>query len=299
MEIFNVNDANLIPGIAHSSKGNQLKWHIDDYWYKADGLGYEGLAEVVSSCFLRNFNIRFLNESGIEFVKYEPVIIIWKESAFWGCKSVNFRQEGWQLITLEKLFRRFTGFSLAKEIMRFSEISDRITFTVDFVRNVTGLDDFGKYLSTLLNTDAFFFNEDRHTNNIAVLYNPSEERFDYCPYFDYGAGLFSDAKGDYPLNLSVEECIKLIAAKPFCDDFDIQADEASRLYKESFAINCSKNILIDEWKRIRKEYEDVLNYELPSGVRFRENITVNLDLALNRVEDVIYYQIRKYFIRNK
>ena len=28
-----------------SSKGNQLKWKKDGYWYKADYTGYEGLAE--------------------------------------------------------------------------------------------------------------------------------------------------------------------------------------------------------------------------------------------------------------
>lgn len=27
-----------------SSKGNQLKWYRDDIWYKADYMGYEGLA---------------------------------------------------------------------------------------------------------------------------------------------------------------------------------------------------------------------------------------------------------------
>ena len=30
-----------------SSKGNQSKWCADGIWYKADGLGYETLSEVV------------------------------------------------------------------------------------------------------------------------------------------------------------------------------------------------------------------------------------------------------------
>ena len=32
-----------------SSKGNQLKFTRDGFWYKADYLGYEGLAETVVS----------------------------------------------------------------------------------------------------------------------------------------------------------------------------------------------------------------------------------------------------------
>jgi hypothetical protein len=32
-----------------SSKGNQLKWESKGIWYKADYLGYEGLAECVVS----------------------------------------------------------------------------------------------------------------------------------------------------------------------------------------------------------------------------------------------------------
>ena len=38
-----------------SSKGNQLKWKKDGYWYKADYTGYEGLAEYMVS-YLLNFS---------------------------------------------------------------------------------------------------------------------------------------------------------------------------------------------------------------------------------------------------
>ena len=36
-----------------SSKGNQLKFKRDNVWYKADYLGYEGLAEYTVSKLLR------------------------------------------------------------------------------------------------------------------------------------------------------------------------------------------------------------------------------------------------------
>lgn len=36
-----------------SSKGNQLKWENNGVWYKADYIGYEGLAEYVISHLLQ------------------------------------------------------------------------------------------------------------------------------------------------------------------------------------------------------------------------------------------------------
>lgn len=47
-----------------SSKGNQNKWHRNGIWYKADGLGYEALAEILVSGLLQKTNIGY-------FVKYE------------------------------------------------------------------------------------------------------------------------------------------------------------------------------------------------------------------------------------
>lgn len=39
------------------------------------------------------------------------------------------------------------------------------------MENYTGLKDFGVYLTKILEMDVFFLNEDRHTNNIAVIYD--------------------------------------------------------------------------------------------------------------------------------
>ena len=33
--------------VGHTSKGNQLKWYQDGWWYKADAFGYESLAETL------------------------------------------------------------------------------------------------------------------------------------------------------------------------------------------------------------------------------------------------------------
>ena len=41
-----------------SSKGNQLKFERDGVWYKADNLGYEGLAECVVSDLLHKSSLQ-------------------------------------------------------------------------------------------------------------------------------------------------------------------------------------------------------------------------------------------------
>ncbi|HBM98351.1 MAG TPA: hypothetical protein DD413_02895, partial [Ruminococcus sp.] len=47
----------------------------------------------------------------------------------------------------------------------------------------------------MIEIDAFFLNEDRHTNNIAIIRNPDTNVFSLCPYFDQGLSLLSDLEG--------------------------------------------------------------------------------------------------------
>ncbi len=223
----------------YSSKGNQWKWREGDYWYKADQLGYETLAETVISHILLNSTIK-------EHVVYEPVWIVHRDKELFGCKSKNFLGEQQELITLEKLFRQHVGMSLSKELSYFSDVKKRISYTVDHVINYTGLMDFGEYLTKILEMDAFFLNEDRHTNNIAVLYDLEKKEYGYCPYFDMGLSLFADVKQDFPMEKSLEVCRKDIIAKPFSRDFDEQLDAANELYGSYLRFTLSKEDMVKE-----------------------------------------------------
>lgn len=49
MEIRNFDAYSPLHKSGHTSKGDQLKWKIDDRWYKADYMGYEGLSQVLVS----------------------------------------------------------------------------------------------------------------------------------------------------------------------------------------------------------------------------------------------------------
>ena len=96
-----------------SSKGNQLKFERGGIWYKADYTGYEGLAEYTVSQLLRYSS---LQEN--EYVLYEPEQIVYRDSVFNGCMSRDFLN-GWQLITLERLFQQVYGKGLNNMIYIF------------------------------------------------------------------------------------------------------------------------------------------------------------------------------------
>lgn len=208
-----------------SSKGNQFKWLEDDFWYKADYLGYEALAEFLVS--------RLLQKSNVDAISYDLVKIQHDQTELVGCRSRNFLQPGQELVTLQKLYQTYQNASLVERLAGMTT-EDKIRHVVDFVKKTTGLLDFGAYLTALLEMDALFLNEDRHMNNIAVLFDRSDGTYAYCPLFDNGAALFSDTTLSFPLGQDVFQYIKAIEAKPFCPNFDEQVEAAEALYGVQF-----------------------------------------------------------------
>lgn len=207
-----------------SSKGNQLKWENAGIWYKADYTGYEGLAEYMVSSLLAYSCLK-----PEEYVSYQTEEILYKQCKYRGCKSRNFLSQGWKMVTLERLFQSAYGEGLNKAVYSISEHADRIQFLAERTVELTGLMDFGAYLGKLLAIDAMFFNEDRHTHNIAVLLDDAGN-YHYCPIFDHGASLLSDTVMDYPVHGDLDEMMGRVKAKTFCQDFDEQLDLAEQLY---------------------------------------------------------------------
>lgn len=217
-----------------SSKGNQLKFRKGDIWYKADYLGYEGLAEYVVSKLLAFSDLR-----SDEYVEYELEEIEYNDSAFRACKSKDFT-DGWNLITLERLFKDTYGVGLNKIIYSTPDHVERLKILVEQVERTTGLKDFGIYMSKLLTVDALFLNEDRHTHNIAVLTNGVGD-FRIAPIFDNGAGLLSDTSMEYPLTRDPLEWIPKVKPKTFCDSFQEQMEIAEKLYGENLHFSFGYN----------------------------------------------------------
>ena len=251
----------------HTSKGDQRKWKIEDTWYKADYMGYESLSEVMVSALLEKSNLPY------SFVDYQHVQIEYKGNMINGCSSRNFLQQDQILIPVEKLYRQYTGESLAVKLSEFADVAEKIQYLVEQIEEITHIEDFGKYITAILEIDAFFLNEDRHTNNIAVIYNEKTGQYSLSPIFDQGLCLFSDTSYDYPIDLSVENCMEKIEAKPFHSDFDVQLEAAEELYGNQI-----------EFMFTIKEIQEILD-------QFEESYS---DKIRERVESLLRTQTRKY-----
>ncbi len=262
--MINLTESKRINPERNSSKGNQLKWLEGEDWYKADYLGYEALSEFLISQLLKKTNVP-------EFVEYDIVNIQYKKKNYVGCHSRNFLQDGDELITLEKLFRQYKGIDLTQAYASF-ELEQRISFVVNGVEEITGLKQFGKYLTMLLEIDALFLNEDRHTHNIAVI-RKKDKTFAYAPVFDQGAGLFSDTMISYDLELPLQECYELVEAKPFNRSFDEQVDVTETLYGSVLKFHFTM-------KDVQKLLEQAKMFYKPE--------------IIQRVENVMGQQLRKY-----
>lgn len=213
-----------------SSKGNQLKFKCKGIWYKTDYLGYEGLSEYVISKLLK-----FSSLAPDEYVDYELEQIDYNGRIFNGCRSKDLTG-GWNLITLERLFKDRYGYGLNQVIYSTPGHEDRLKILVEQVERTTGLKDFGIYMSKLLTIDALFLNEDRHTHNIAVLVNEKGE-FRLSPVFDNGAGLLSDTRIEYPMSEDPLKLIGTVKAKTFCDSFAEQLETAEKLYGDNISFS--------------------------------------------------------------
>lgn len=246
----------------HSSKGNQLKWLKNGIWYKADYTGYEGLGEYVVSSLLKTTTL-----DSTSYQVYYTEKMKYQYAQYLGCRSDNFLPEGWQMITLERLFKNEYGEGLNKSIYSIEDTKERIRFLVNQVIRITGLQEFGSYLVKLMTVDALFLNEDRHTHNIAVLVD-TEGQYQYSPIFDNGGCLLSDTTIDYPLGVELDLLMRNVKPKTFCNDFDEQLDAAEELYggsiKFDFNEKTIEKILQDEpyySEEVKKRVADILSLQ--------------------------------------
>lgn len=264
MEKINLTNEKIVESAGHSSKGNQPKWVLNNKWYKADHMGYEALAEIVISRLLEKSNIT-------NFVKYYPVEISYNDRTLNGCYSLNFLKKGHELIPLERLHRAYCGIGLHEKLSKIQSVEDRITYTVSFVEQRTNLTDFGSYLTAMIEIDSFFLNEDRHTNNIAVIRNPETNEYFLCPYFDQGLSLLSDTDGFW-FGEEVEKHIMRVSAKPF-GSLNVQLSAIQNIYGNKLKFNFKSD-----------DIETILN-------KFKGMYS---DKILNRVKKVIEIQCEKY-----
>lgn len=253
-----------------SPKGNQAKFYdsITDGWYKADYLGYEGLSEYVVSELLKRSEIK---NPCFQFVLYDICSFKIGSKQLTGCYSRNFIEETEADLTLFRFFKLYYGIDITIQMLGMS-IKEQIKYVVDSVESVTGLSNFGAFLTLVLELDAFVLNDDRHFRNISIL-KYDNGGFGLAPIFDNGGSLLSDEYTYFDDNL--ERLIEIVESKPFSCNFDEQLDAAEELYG--------------------------IQIKFPNSVRFLEEIKPKILEYYNieqfkRVEYVLRHSIRKYSI---
>lgn len=226
-----------------TSKGNQPKFFDENNnFIKCDFLGYEGLSEIICS--------RLLDISSCDyFVKYNEIQVNINGKIYRGCTSENFLLPNQKIITLYRLFQS-NGIQIEKELKNLS-LKDRINHTIHLVKDITGLDSFFDWLISVLKFDFLVLNEDRHFNNLGVLYNYDTNKFSLMPVFDNGASFLSDVN-QYPFHFLIKDNIKKVQGKPFSTNIQKQFEACCVLSDVVFKI---------DYKRIQAIFEsDFLYY---------------------------------------
>lgn len=240
--------------LGSSSRGNQSKWNIDGKYIKADYLGYEGLAEVLISNLASFTNIPDV----LGIVAYNLCTIKTGGRVVNGCICNDFKTFGISEDTLERLHTKMVGKELIS-VLKNNSTQWKIEYVVDFLNNVAGIQYAGEIITLILEFDALVLNEDRHTNNIALITDKNGDN-DFAPLFDFGAGLLSDTSIAYPIGISPLQYISKVKSKPFNTSFKKQVDTCRRLYGrqlevyfniDKFNWNCldSVDIYSEEIKR--------------------------------------------------
>ena len=159
-----------------TSDGTQIKFYTNSKWYKLDRYGGEGEAEFLAS--------KIMELSGYpeeKFVSYRQMCINGES----GCVSEDFLEDNESFITVYRLYMNSTGRDLMTVTSRM-DYDDAIEFVLSFIKDVTDLD-FREYLADTFALDSLILNEDRHFNNMGVIFDG--EVFKTAPIFDNGKSL--------------------------------------------------------------------------------------------------------------
>lgn len=194
-----------------SSKGTQVKYYADGYWYKKNRWGYEGLSETLVTEVLRCSNQNY-------YAEYEQC----KINGIAGCRSKNFLKENESIITFQRLYEMYQGGNLEDAIRRYNSTKDRVDYILDFIYGKIRLD-VKAYLSAILTLDMLTLNDDRHLNNLAIIMDAEQEIYKCAPIYDNGGALLSNFSEYHPDD-EIEANIDKVIARPFSGSFEVQAE---------------------------------------------------------------------------
>lgn len=227
-----------------TSEGTQIKYKKGNYWYKRDNRGHEGLVEYLVSNFLR-----YTDLESEDFVMYEYGTINGQS----GCRSRNFLKNNEELVTLYRLYFNEYGKDLSQVINTMDEMEERIDYVIRFVQKSCGIDIF-KYLGRILTVDMMILNEDRHLNNLALIFDGNS--FKPSPIFDNGLSLLTGNQS-VNWNFPVSENVKRVIARPFSGSHEKMVE----YFGKGLEVDVKKALEwldTQEWSRER----NVLEYQI-------------------------------------
>ena len=199
-----------------TSDGTQIKFFYTGKWYKIDRYGGEGICEELVSKVLE-----LSDYAPDKYVTYRRVMINGEP----GCVSDNFLQDDEFFVTFYRLHMNIKGNDPAELTSRM-DYDDAIDYMIDFIKANTGVD-VTSYLADIFTLDALILNEDRHYNNLGLIFNGKDYRC--APIFDNGKSLFVGNAYYDPLK-SMADNRKKAFAKAFSGSFEI-----NRRYLEKYS----------------------------------------------------------------
>ena len=115
---------------------------------------------------------------------------------------------------------------------------DAIEYVINFIKQQTNLD-IHEYLANTFALDKIILNEDRHFNNLGIIYNGTG--FKPAPIFDNGKS-FLVGNQNAINKQTIEEKIKTAYSKNFSPSFIINAKYLEKYCTINITSNCLKTI---------------------------------------------------------
>ena len=244
---FFIDDSFLVRA-SGTSDGTQDKYCKDGFWFKLDRHGGEGRAETAASIILK--------ESGFpvsQFVEYETCLINGKP----GCCCKDFLKQDEDFITLYRLFKNVNGRDLAAVCSKM-DYDDAIEYVLSFVKLQTGLD-LREYFANTFELDRLILNEDRHFNNLGVIYDG--ENFRTAPIFDNGKSFLVGNKRACE-KASLQEKVKTAYAKAFSPSFSANAKYLQKYRSLKVNAECVHKVR----ELVGDDFADILSLNLFDSV---------------------------------
>lgn len=190
-----------------ASDGTQVKYFYKNKWYKIDRYGGEGECEELASSVLDLCGYAQGN-----YVVYNQVIINGER----GCVSDNFLQDNEVFQSIYRLHYNVMGRDPAAVTSKM-DYDDAIEYIIEFVKKYTEVD-ITTYLADTFILDALILNEDRHFNNLGLIYDG--DRYKAAPIFDNGKSLFV-GNSKYRASNSPAQNRRIAYAKAFSGSFEL------------------------------------------------------------------------------